>query len=43
MDPSVTVVATPDPETVPRRNDATVTVRAAPVGRFPVKANARST
>src|SRR5687767_1500737 len=27
-DPSVTVVATPLPETVPRRNPATVTVRA---------------
>ena len=43
MAPSVTVVATPDPDTVPRRKEATVTVRAAPVGLRPVSANARST
>src|SRR5204862_2573866 len=43
IEPRVTVVATPDPETVPRRNEATVTVRAAPVGRLPVRAKARAT
>ena len=37
------VVATPEPDTVPSRNEATVTVRAAPVGFRPVSANARST
>src|SRR4030088_627633 len=43
IEPSVTVVATPDPDTVPSRNDAIVTVRAAPVGFRPVRAKARST
>src|SRR5215213_7067757 len=40
-DPSITVVATPLPETVPRRNPASVTVRPgpAPDGERPIAAS----
>ena len=41
-DPSVTVVATPLPETVPSRNPAIVVVRPALDRRRPVAANEKS-
>src|SRR3954465_5596458 len=40
--PSVTVVATPDPEGPPSRNEASVTVRPAPVGLPPMAENEKS-
>ena len=42
-EPSVTVVATPEPEGPPRRNEASVTVRPAAVGFPPVAAREKLT
>src|SRR4030095_6519240 len=41
-EPMVTVVATPDPERPPNRNDASTTVRPAPVGLPPIAAKLQS-
>jgi hypothetical protein len=38
----VTVVATPDPDGPPSRNDASTTVRPAPAGLPPMAANEKS-
>src|SRR5215217_5631195 len=40
-EPSITVVATPLPETVPRRNPATVTDRAGAAAERPLAASAQ--
>ena len=40
--PSVTVVATPLPDGPPSRNEASTTVRPAPVGLPPIAANEKS-
>src|SRR5215210_9483500 len=40
--PIITVVATPDPDGPPRRNDASTTVRPAPVRRPPIAAKLQS-
>ena len=42
MPPKVTVVATPDPETVPSRKPDRVTVRPGPAGDCPNAAKDRS-
>src|SRR6266576_3963180 len=41
-EPIVTVVATPEPDGPPSRNDARTTVRPAPVGLPPMAANEKS-
>ena len=42
-EPRVIVVATPEPDGPPRRNDARVTVRPAPAGLPPVAAKEKLT